>query len=569
MIPQYFTMEARGRKSNLILKYCRQIFQATEKKKLDEIKLDDFRVPLQHLEPFFGIEDTQTILVLVFMIESALREQTISIESLLTHFGNNLEDLSDLEQSVDLLLELKYCRRTRSRRRRSRLNNNEGKKSFLLSELVIEAVTKGDKELLKPEPVKGIIQFAQEVAYLTNLRWEEDITTDHLLSEVTDLMEHNSSLSMVEKLQQYFLPPIELALLWNVCHRHIHYQREHIDIADILSEIEEDSSNTYLIKKKLKEQQLAIQQHGFIEYVKQQYGMHNLVKPTQKLLEMLYEGEPQLKVVFAPKHCRLDPYDTIPSEQLFYNEQEQVQLDEVEAVLSIDKLGELQARLDKLGYTKGVNILLYGYPGTGKTASVKQWARKNQRHLLWVEVNKIKSPWVGESEQNLQAVFEEYEKACKVFPQMPILLFNEADAILGKRMDAQTSVDRMENAMQNILLQRLEDFNGIFIATTNMANQLDKAFDRRFLYKIHFNKPSVTTRMKILESVFPFLNHEELLVVNEKYALTGGQMMNVKKRFVFQELLSGKEPNFTQVMACIEEEIQLSGSKREAIGFVR
>jgi SpoVK/Ycf46/Vps4 family AAA+-type ATPase len=105
--------------------------------------------------------------------------------------------------------------------------------------------------------------------------------------------------------------------------------------------------------------------------------------------------------------------------------------------------------------------LLYGGPGTGKTASVKQIARTTGRAILMVDIAKIQSKWVGESEKNLSKVFEEYRNGKKAFANDPILLFNEADAILGKRFSVKSSVDKSYNAMQNILLQELEDFEGI------------------------------------------------------------------------------------------------------------
>lgn len=562
-------MEINGKKSNLILKYCRQIFQATEKKPIHEVKLETIKTPILFFQDFFGLTDIQACILLAFMIESNFRDQNISTDTILSHFGNSLEDLSELQHSVEMLEEMKYCAKKSAKRRRMRYGPSTSKKSYTLSELVSEAVLKGDKQLLKPEPVTGIIQFAQEVAYLTNQRWEEEITTEMLLDEIKDLMEQHQSIPFVQQLAQLYLPPLELAVLWNICHRHIYYQREEIDVADILSEVEEDSESIFVFKRKLKMKGLAIQEHGFIEYKKELYGLYNMVKPTDKLLDKLYEGEADLKPGFSPKLCRMESYDSIPEEQLFFNPEEQKLISELNELMTQEKLSELQGRLKQQGYATGVNILLYGYAGTGKTASVKQWAKKNGRHVLWVEVNRIKTAWVGESEQNLQKVFDEYQLAYKFYDKAPILLFNEADAIIGRRTDVRNSVDQMENSLQNILLQNMEDFPGIFIATTNLASHLDKAFDRRFLYKVGFQKPEKNTRLKILGNAFAHLSEDEVAMLNEQFELTGGQIMNVKKRLSFQEVLSGKTPDYVTIQTFCEQELQLTKPSRTPIGFLR
>lgn len=90
--------------------------------------------------------------------------------------------------------------------------------------------------------------------------------------------------------------------------------------------------------------------------------------------------------------------------------------------------------------------------------------------------------WVGESEKNIKGIFDDYKQKVKQSVKAPILLFNEADAIIGKRqVGAERAVEKMENSIQNIILQEIEQLDGILIATTNLAENMDKAFERRFL----------------------------------------------------------------------------------------
>jgi SpoVK/Ycf46/Vps4 family AAA+-type ATPase len=212
-------------------------------------------------------------------------------------------------------------------------------------------------------------------------------------------------------------------------------------------------------------------------------------------------------------------------------------------------------------------MLFHGLPGTGKTELVKQLALKHQRSIYQVDISSIKDMWVGESEKNLKKVFREYGDALKYNRLTPILLFNEADAILGLRTTVQHSVDQMYNSLQNILLQELEDMKGIFIATTNLINNIDGAFDRRLLYKQKFELPDNITRLKILESHFPDINSDKLMEIAACYELSGGQIQNIKRKLMADQLLfSNTSQNESLFMEYVVSEVGFRSANRK-IGY--
>ena len=134
-----------------------------------------------------------------------------------------------------------------------------------------------------------------------------------------------------------------------------------------------------------------------------------------------------------------------------------------------------------------------------------QIARETGRHIVHVDISESKSAWFGESEKRIKKVFTSYRNACEICEKkgekIPILLFNEADAIISKRKDSTVGdVAQTENAMQNIILEELENLRGIFIATTNLAENMDAAFERRFLFKIKFENPSEEAKAAIWTS---------------------------------------------------------------------
>lgn len=213
-------------------------------------------------------------------------------------------------------------------------------------------------------------------------------------------------------------------------------------------------------------------------------------------------------------------------------------------------------------------MLFYGLPGTGKTELVKQIAKLHNRTLLQVDIAAIKNMWVGESEKNLKRVFREYHYALKYYEIPPILFFNEADGILGERKHVNTSVDQMNNAMQNILLQELEDFQGIFIATTNLIDNIDGAFDRRMLYKLNFQNPDQETRLRILRKEFADLPDSLLADISRKYSLSGGQIQNIKKKFLVDSILFAEAIDFApKMLRYVEEETQFRTRMGSPIGF--
>src|SRR5574344_1295343 len=135
-------------------------------------------------------------------------------------------------------------------------------------------------------------------------------------------------------------------------------------------------------------------------------------------------------------------------------------------------------------------IIFYGVAGTGKTITALALAKSLKKEVLSFDCSKILSMYIGESEKNVRNIFDKYNEIKEQTKTEPILLLNEADQFLSSRSSgAGSSADKMHNQMQNIFLEQIERFDGILIATTNLLENLDKAFSRRFNYKIEFVKP--------------------------------------------------------------------------------
>ena len=260
--------------------------------------------------------------------------------------------------------------------------------------------------------------------------------------------------------------------------------------------------------------------------------------------------------------------ESIPPRELFFDRAVEQQVDRLQELLTEDRYREVEGMLRSKGLRPGFTCLFYGAPGTGKTETVYQIARKTGRGIIMADVSKLKSMWVGESEKNLKRLFAKYTTCVRRSGKAPILCFNEADAIFGiRKSGAEDAVDKMENSLQNIILQEMENLRGILIATTNLTENLDKAFERRFLYKVHFENPSVEAKTKIWSSLIPELAEGEPERLAGKYAFSGGQIENISRKRIVQSVLTGHDPTIEEIeQMCREEQIGNSGEKRR-IGF--
>jgi hypothetical protein len=290
------------------------------------------------------------------------------------------------------------------------------------------------------------------------------------------------------------------------------------------------------------------------------------------------KAKDELLSAYTPSHskCGVVPqsdrfvknHTAIKEKPLFFNASDQEQINRLTSLLSTENLPSIQQRLEEQGMRKGFACLFYGAPGTGKTETVLQIARQTGRDLMQVDIAGLRDKWVGESEKNIKQVFARYRKLCKTSEVMPILFFNEADAIINKRTEnVEHSVDKMDNAMQNIILQEIEDLDGILIATTNLTSNLDRAFERRFLYKVEFHKPNTEVKTQIWRSMLKDISADEAHQLAIHFDFSGGQIENIARKRTVDYILSGRFASLEEIEGYCRAEL-LSGKQRRSIGFM-
>ena len=185
----------------------------------------------------------------------------------------------------------------------------------------------------------------------------------------------------------------------------------------------------------------------------------------------------------------------------------------------------------KVGKGLGVTALFSGPPGTGKTMLAALIAQDLGLELYQVDLGKVVSKWIGETEKNLGALFDAAEAG------HAILLFDEADALFGKRTDVKSSNDRHANLETNYLLQRLESYTGICLLTTNHDSHIDPAFQRRLSLHLRIELPDISERAELwrtmLPAAAPVASDIDFERLAQRYAMSGGYIRNAVLRAAF------------------------------------
>lgn len=538
------------------------ISEATKEKTFNPELIQSLVETAAPIIQFFSLTVEEAI-VLCYCIDANLKDQVVNKESIITHFGKDITALADVEEYVEQLSKKKLIFLSNRNKRFTRQY-----KFIHLNPKVPAAMAEGDSSLLGLRSCETFSDFLSEMNELIVNRMNDHITSLELILEANQLIEQSKSIKEVKWIKkQKKLRGDELLIFLNICIEQSDGEDE-VDIDKIITEVIDSPSERIKFKQTIKSEKSILFSGNYIEHAGNIFGMMNLVKLTDETLEQLMQYKrSEVKREFNPRMGTLINCEKIGEEQLYYNHEEESQIYTLKNALIEENYKNIAERMRKSNMVPGLTILLFGPGGTGKTATVKALAKATGRHLFMVDIPKVNSKWVGESEKNLSKVFDEYRRAKKIYSQHPILLFNEADAILSKRINVNTSVDKMNNTLQNILLQELEDFEGIFMATTNLANNLDTSFDRRMLWKLELNKPDAEVRQKIIKSVFPDFDNNFIEELNQKFQLTGGQISNIKKKLLVKSLLHERFNIENEVIVLCEQENALRNHARPVIGF--
>jgi hypothetical protein len=230
---------------------------------------------------------------------------------------------------------------------------------------------------------------------------------------------------------------------------------------------------------------------------------------------------------------------------------------------ALDRLMHQSRVLDDWGFlagrpgARGVRMLFAGPPGTGKTLAAEVLAHTLQVDLLMVDLARVVSKWIGETEKNLAEVFDAAERT------QAVLLFDEADALFGKRTEVTDAHDRYANLETAYLLSRLERFEGLAILSTNLRENIDAAFTRRLEFVVEFDEPSEIEREALWRSHLPanapLDDDVQLAELASLYPLVGGHIRNASVAAGFLASAANARITRTDLVRAVRREYEKSG----------
>lgn len=453
----------------------------------------------------------------------------------------------------------------------------------LVEARLINRTSRGSVEV-RPEALKAIMDnkpyqrpdFSGMTTFTILLRLSrlfseiehENNTLEQMLRDIWEMLSLNPTTSIAQASLDYDIPDIdekEQALFFALLFLYQEENNDSVEWWDLRDYFDEGVLDEMQVSYKY--ELLELQQKDILVYENReglvQKGRFKLADSVKEALLADCGGLRETKTA-----SDLIAHASIAEKDLFYDTATTRRIEELEKLLRQDRYQEVLETLKSSSLRTGFTCLFYGVPGTGKTETAYQLARRTGRSILTVDVSRLKSQWVGESEKNIKNLFSRYRLIVRDAQIAPILLFNEADAIFGlRRAGADRAVDKMENTLQNILLQEMEQLEGILIATTNLTRNLDKAFERRFLYKIRFDIPSQEVKSQIWHAMMPDLSNAEAGILAGAFNFTGGQIENILRKRAIRAILDGSPPTFEDLLAFCREEAIVGEKPGRKIGF--
>jgi hypothetical protein len=546
-------MDMKAKKRMTLLQAMERVVEQSKDSQMSPEFMKKAKAEIHLLSKSYDITERQAVLFCVCMEKGPRR---VDYDDLASHLDISKIKMMGYATDIDALV----------RRRLLKYRDVKDEEDFDVPNAVVRCLKHNEVYQL---PQRTGLDCAALFELLD--QWFDDLNDDaigscQLRDEIQSLLDDNPQVAFVRHLRKYGLSAENEMIAVFFCNRLVNNNDDDIRFNQ-LSDLFENSRDYNNAKAELRSAQHTLMKKRLVEHICEDgiadTSKYHLTADAQRdLLAELNINPVEETLAGTLKLSDLTP------KKMFYPQEVEKQVNELSKLFQQEEFQKIQDRMKEKGFRNGFACLFYGGPGTGKTETVYQLALQTGRSIMIVDVPQIKSKWVGDSEKNIKALFDRYREVVKRSKLAPILLFNEADAIIGKRQEgAERAVEKMENSIQNIILQEMENLDGIMIATTNLQENMDKAFERRFLYKVKFDKPTEEARRHIWHTMIPELGDLDIHTLASKYDFSGGQIENIARHYAIDNILHDQGENVLPMLIrhCDNERLDEKSSRK--IGF--
>lgn len=519
-----------------LISHMENISRAAAGSGLEAEKFSEVVTDIEALGTFLDVTSPQAVLFSVLADLSL--QKTVTLDVLAKYLNCSVLTLLSKMSESEALEKKGYVKKSLRRRSRRPSYNDNG---YTVPASVMEAIVSEDRSKLTAEIKMDLLSFLKQVSGLVDERSDGTLTTAQVCDEISFLISNNTEIPYVFFVDSALDSIISKCTMFTFSYIRLRGQLS-VDYESYANAFFDDLSEQLEFCQDMASGRHELYTGDLLKPVPSMFEGDKSVSLTFRAAKELYRSYPALLKPEAA-YSSLTSYKTLREKKLCFGSDMMAQVKTMEEMLNRSNFRAYCRQLERNSLPGGVTVMFYGAPGTGKTELVYQLARKTKRDIMMVDLSQTRNKYFGESEKKVKQIFDDYAAILKNADTEPFLFINEADGLLTKRIDLSInneSSDRVTNMMQNIMLQALENFRGILIATTNLTGNLDKAFERRFTYRVNFPNPDSHVRGLIWKNKLPELTDSEAATLGAMFGISGGEIDNQVRQALLRKVLRKK-----------------------------
>ena len=516
------------------------------------------KIHLKIITKFLSLETSTQALLFSILFAKNFLKHSVSINQVAEHlcikplnFAKHLEDIEKLKNKR-LISNSAFGKRS----------PNINSWSLEIPQIIINRIIKNLPLQDRNSEINTTTDFVQKISEYVD---EIDDQTEYLtlVENAIGLLNKHQHIDFVRKVKEYNLSVEEWIIVGALFYKKI-IDNCGLDLHNLTKKVTQNTNAMIRLRNSLVYGTSMLIKKNILELADGFMAEDKEIKMTQNGVYLFSEKNVSGQGIITNKSRELISHESIKVNPLIFNKKEKEQILQVESLLHEENYNRVITNLNEKNFSCGLTMLFHGTPGTGKSQSVLSLAKATQRDIYQVDISEMRSMWYGQSEKQIKAIFQTYRKLVEESEKVPIMYIDECDSVITKRISVEKSIDITSNSLQNILLLEIQNLKGILIASCNMTN-FDRAFERRFLFKIKFEKPSIETRKTIWLTKIPQL---ETYVIEQlsSYDFSGGEIDNVARKYLLQEIIDGCPPSFDELINFCNQE-RFKTPQRNKIGY--